>query len=105
MHEKLLAAITADGHGVLADALGIGPQEVSKKIRGDNGFKLDQIAKIFTLMGIDIVTRADDVIVVPQKKYDALVALAYENLGSEYRSIDKPRVVSISRSVACEAKP
>lgn len=72
---RLVAALLRNGSVKLANELGLSEGEVSKKINGESGWKLDQLAQAFEFVGARVIPGTEDVVIVSTKEYDALRAL------------------------------
>lgn len=78
---KLFKILNNVGQQKIADLLGVTQQEASKKLNGENGFKLTQLAQVFDAGGIQLAGRGD--VVIPKDEYDALKVLAKKALSDE----------------------
>lgn len=62
----------------IAEVLGVSQQEASKKMNGENGIKLPQLAQLLDAAGVQLAGRDD--IVISKEKYQALMVLSREAL-------------------------
>ena len=85
-HELLLALLTTEGQTFLSNLLGLGPTEISRKVMGETGWTLKQLAASFDALGITIVPPGSTVIDI--KKYEALVRLANDALTAQVAGFD-----------------
>lgn len=79
MHLKLTMMLLRHGQGKLSEVWGIGTSEVSRKLNGETGIKLDQLADALEAIGADLVM-GDESIVIPREEYEALKTLAKKGL-------------------------
>lgn len=75
---KIFKVLSTVGQQKIAETLGISQQEASKKLNGENGFKLPQLAQVFDAGGIGIVGPGH--IVIRADEYNALKLLAKKAL-------------------------
>lgn len=77
---QLIAALLRKGAGPLAEHLEVSEGEISKKINGENGWKLEQLAKAFDFAGAHIVRGDEDVVCIPREEYNAYRVLLRKSL-------------------------
>lgn len=77
-HVTLLRILLAKGNAHIAELLGLADSEVSRKISGETGFKLTQLAALFDEFGVKLASKDD--VVISKSKYKSLVLLANEHL-------------------------
>ena len=85
-HELLLTTITERGQLALGELLDLSSSEISRKINGENGFNLRQLAQIFDFLGVRLARRSD--IVVDREEYESMVRLAHKALTSQVKTFD-----------------
>ena len=85
-HEKLMQVLLFKGNGFIAEICGIAESEASRKISGENGFKLKQLADLFDALGVQLAGKED--LVITRKKYQSLVELSKEQLLEESETLD-----------------
>ena len=74
----LMTVLSTEGQRKLAEALDISASEVSRKINGDSGFTIEQLAKGFDLVGAKILPRDENLVVVSKAEYSAIRLLAHK---------------------------
>lgn len=74
--EQMITALLAKGQLALAEHLNLSTAEMSRKISGEHGFTIDQIASALEFVGASVVTRGDDKILVNRDELQALNLLA-----------------------------
>ena len=62
----------------VAEILNVSQQEASKKINGENGIKLPQLAQLLDAAGVQLATNDD--VVIPRDEYSALMTLSKKAL-------------------------
>ena len=80
---QLTTVLLTHGQSDLASHLGISSTELSKKINGENGWKLEQIAAALEFVGAKIVPADHEIVVLPKDYFDALKTLAKKSLENE----------------------
>jgi hypothetical protein len=80
---KITTALLKHGQVKLAEHLDISASEVSRKINGEAGWTLDQLAKALTYVGAQIVPDNEKVVMVPKAEWEAMRTLAKKSLESE----------------------
>ena len=78
---KLFKVLNELGQPKIADVLGVTQQEASKKMNGENGIKLPQLALLLDAAGVRFAGRDD--VVLSKAKYEALMVLSREALDHE----------------------
>ena len=78
---KLTTALLKHGQVKLAEHLGISSTELSKKINGENGWKLEQIAAALDFVDVHLITEGD-LVLVSKDELEALRTLARKSLES-----------------------
>lgn len=53
--EHIMFMLMQDGATPLAEALGVASKTIHEKLKGNEGFKIDQLAIIFDLLGISLI--------------------------------------------------
>lgn len=76
---SITTALLRHGQVRLAECLDISASEVSRKINGEAGWSLDQLAKAFDFVGAKVLTDGDAV-VVSKAEWEALRTLARKSL-------------------------
>lgn len=79
---RLVAALLRNGSVKLANELGLSEGEVSKKINGESGWKLDQLAQAFEFVGARVIPGTEDAVIISRDEYTALRTLARKSLES-----------------------
>jgi len=85
-HVKLLQIILCKGNSHISKTLEIAESETSRKVSGETGFKLTQLAKLFDEFGVKLASKED--VIISKKKYQSLVTLAKEQMISEDETLD-----------------
>ena len=80
-HAKLLQLLMMHGNKHVAEILEISESEASRKLSGDTGIKLKQLAELFDDLGIKLAGKND--VVVSKAKYSSLVELSAQQLETE----------------------
>jgi hypothetical protein len=76
IREQIIAALLTKGQLALAEHLNLSTAEMSRKIAGEHGFTIDQIAQALDFVGAAVVARGDDRILVSRDELQALNLLA-----------------------------
>lgn len=76
---KIYRLLRDFGEQNIAQILECSQQEVNRKLNGENGFKLTQLAQVFDAAGIQLA--GPDDVVITKAKYEALRVFAREALG------------------------
>lgn len=79
---RITTALLKRGQVQLAEHLDISASEVSRKINGDAGWTLDQLAKALDFVGAKVVPDGD-MVMLPKAEFDALRTLAKKSLEHE----------------------
>ena len=79
----LIAALLRHGQVKLAEHLDISTPEVSRKINGDNGWTLEQLAKALDFVGAQVIPGDDSIVVMRKDEVIALRTLARISLEGE----------------------
>jgi hypothetical protein len=74
--EQLLSALLTKGQQALAEHLDISSAEMSRKIAGEHGFTMDQIANALEFVGASILERGDDRVLLDKEELKSLNLLA-----------------------------
>lgn len=75
-HERLLAALLANGQQFIAEICECGVTEAHRKVNGESGWKLNQLAKILDALGLQIA--GPENVVMTQEEYQALWVMAHK---------------------------
>ena len=75
MTDKLIPILLIHGQAKLAQALGLSQSELSRKISGDNGWKLTDLEKALDFVGVTIASNEHSVI-IDKDEYEALQTFA-----------------------------
>lgn len=78
--QKLIATLTSKGQGFVSELLNLSSTEVSRKMLGESGFKVEQIAAIFDALDVQIVSPCENKVIVDRDHYKALTKLSSERL-------------------------
>lgn len=76
----MTTALLKHGQVRLAEHLDISATELSKKINGENGWRLEQIAKALDFVGAQVVPGDEDIVIVKRGEWLALRTLARKSL-------------------------
>lgn len=80
---RLTTALLTHGQAKLADHLNVSATELSRKINGDNGWTLTQLAAALDFVGARVIPKDESLIVIPKDEFEALRTLAKKSLESE----------------------
>ena len=75
MVDKLTPILLINGQAKLSEALGLSQSELSRKINGENGWKLDDLERAFDWVGVTIASNEHSVI-IDKDEYEALQTFA-----------------------------
>ena len=75
MASKLIPILLIHGQAKLAEALQLSQSELSRKINGENGWKLDDLEKALDFVDVSISSN-DSSVVIDKDEYAALQTLA-----------------------------
>lgn len=76
----LIAILLRHGQSKLGECLDVSASEISKKINGDNGWTLEQLAKAFDYVDAQIIPGDETVVVMKRDEVNALRTLAKKAL-------------------------
>jgi hypothetical protein len=76
----LIAVLLTHGQVKLAECVDVSASEISKKINGDNGWTLEQLAKAFDFVGAQVIPGDETIAVVKRDELIALRTLARKSL-------------------------
>lgn len=79
-HHRLVTALLRCGEAELARIWGVDKSEVSRRINGQRGIKLPDLASALDVLGFQLVLPTDDVEVVDREMLVALKTLARKGL-------------------------
>lgn len=71
LKQQLITALLKEGQAKLAQVWCCSPQEASRRINGDRGILIDDLAKAFEALDIKLVTD-DESLVIPRDEVKAL---------------------------------
>ena len=77
---RLATMLLKHGQPRICELLGLSPSEVSRKVNGEAGWTLEQLALVIDDVGAQVIPGDQDIVVVPRSELLALRTLAKKSL-------------------------
>jgi hypothetical protein len=77
---RLATILLRHGQSRICELLHLSPSEVSRKVNGDAGWTLEQLAAVIDDVGAQVIPGDEDVVVIPKTEWLALRTLSRKAL-------------------------